>query len=119
VLVAWRATRESAHALSTALPLLQSAKEVHLVAAADPDDPVPPMSALRTFLRMHGIERMHEHHAPHDRHAGEALLALAARVDAGLLVMGAYGHSRARELVLGGATRTVLASATVPVWMAH
>lgn len=119
VLVAWRATRESAHALSTALPLLQSAKEVHLVAAADPDDPVPPMSALRTFLRMHGIERMHEHHAPHDGHVGEALLALAARVDAGLLVMGAYGHSRARELVLGGATRTVLASATVPVWMAH
>ncbi|SFQ60542.1 Nucleotide-binding universal stress protein, UspA family [Variovorax sp. OK605] len=119
VLVAWRATRESAHALSAALPLLQSAEEVHLVAAAGPDDPVPPMLALRIFLRMHGIERMHEHRTLQERNAGEALLRLATRVGAGLLVMGAYGHSRARELVLGGATRTVLADATVPVWMAH
>jgi nucleotide-binding universal stress UspA family protein len=51
--------------------------------------------------------------------AGEALLSLAADVGADLLVMGCYGHSRARELVLGGASRTVLRSMTLPVLMAH
>jgi nucleotide-binding universal stress UspA family protein len=51
--------------------------------------------------------------------AGKALLALAAEWQAGLLVMGAYGHTRLRELVLGGVTRTVLKSMTAPVLMAH
>jgi len=61
-----------------------------------------------------------EHRALEDgRHAGQALLSLAGKIGAGLIVMGGYGHSRARELVLGGATRTMLESATVPVWMAH
>ncbi|MET3494441.1 universal stress protein [Variovorax boronicumulans] len=119
VLVAWRPTRESARALCTALPLLQRAREVHLVACTDDGHDASPMSHLRDYLRLHGVERMKEHEAPQDRNVGEALLSLAERTGAGLLVMGAYGHSRARELVLGGATRTVLASATVPVWMAH
>jgi nucleotide-binding universal stress UspA family protein len=119
VLVAWRPTRESAHALTSALPLLRSAKEVHLVSSVDSEDPVPPMVRLRDYLHLHGIGQTHEHAALEDRHAGEALLSLAAQIGAGLIVMGAYGHSRARELVLGGATRTVLESATVPVWMAH
>jgi len=120
VLVAWRPTRESAHALTTALPVLQAAKEVHLVASADSEDPVPPMSRLRDYLRLHGIGQVQEHRALEDsRHSGEALLSLAGKIGAGLIVMGGYGHSRARELVLGGATRAMLESATVPVWMAH
>lgn len=76
-------------------------------------------SHLRDYLHLHGVGKTHDHEALDDRHAGEALLALAARIGAGLVVMGAYGHSRARELVLGGATRTVLESARVPVWMTH
>jgi len=119
VLVAWRATRESARALSTALPLLQSAREVHLVASADGGDDESSTSNLRDYLHLHGVGKTHDHEALDDRHAGEALLALAAQIGAGLVVMGAYGHSRARELVLGGATRTVLESARVPVWMTH
>jgi nucleotide-binding universal stress UspA family protein len=50
---------------------------------------------------------------------GEALLREAAKADADLLVMGGYGHSRLRELVLGGATRYILAKATMPVFMMH
>jgi nucleotide-binding universal stress UspA family protein len=119
VLLAWRPTRESAHALTTALPLLRTAKEVHLLASTDSEDPVAPTSRLRDYLRLHGVGQLREHEPLQDRHAGDALLSLAGQVGAGLIVMGAYGHSRTRELVLGGATRTVLESATVPVWMAH
>lgn len=122
VLVAWRGVRESARALETALPMLRSAQEVHLVASASGSDAEPgmAMSRLRDYLRLHGVRRTQEHKAPaEDRHAGEALLSLAQETGAGLIVMGAYGHSPARELVLGGATRTVLEWAAVPVWMAH
>ncbi|MBS79735.1 MULTISPECIES: universal stress protein [unclassified Variovorax] len=120
VLLAWRPTRESARALETALPLLQAAQEVHLAPFAHGDDFASSLSRLRGYLRLHGIGPVLEHRAPDEgRHAGEALLLLAEKTGAGLIVMGAYGHSPARELVLGGATRTVLESATIPVWMAH
>jgi nucleotide-binding universal stress UspA family protein len=89
-----------------------------------PSDFVPSVGdqagALEDYLRLHGVE------APIQRRAavpsgepGEGLLSLAADAGADLLVMGCYGHSRTRELVLGGATRTVLQSMTLPVLMAH
>jgi len=120
VLLAWKPTRESAHALSAALPFLQAAKRVHLVSAYESEadtQPVPPQPA--EYLRLHGIERVHEHRWLDDSDAGDGLLSLAADTGADLIVMGCYGHSRARELVLGGATRTMLQSMTVPVLMAH
>ncbi|BEP65040.1 universal stress protein (plasmid) [Variovorax sp. V213] len=121
VLVAWRSTREAANALATALPLLRNAKQVHLVGTADesPGGLAPAMAQVRSYLLMHGVGQMHEHPPLDARYPGKALLSLAGNVGADLLVMGCYGHSRARELVLGGVTRTVLDSATVPVWMAH
>ena len=54
-----------------------------------------------------------------DAEAGRVLLSLAAEVGADLLVMGCYGHSRTREIMLGGATQTVLRDMTLPVLMAH
>ena len=121
VLVAWRSTREAASALATATPVLCGATQLHLVCAAEdgPGDPLSGMAAVRDCLRMRGIERVHEHGLVEARNPGKALLSLAAEVGADLIVMGCYGHSRARELVLGGVTRTVLESATLPVWMAH
>lgn len=121
VLVAWKPTRESAHAVSSAIPFLLRAQCVHLVAADDADTSAADQAdALEDFLRLHGVK------APIQRHAtvpagapGEGLLSLAADIGADLLVMGCYGHSRTRELVLGGATRTVLQSMTLPVLMAH
>ncbi|WP_041946819.1 universal stress protein [Variovorax paradoxus] len=121
VLVAWRFTREAANALATAAPVLRKAKQVHLVCATEEGagDPAPAMAAVRNCLLTHGVGRVQEHRSLEARYPGQALLSLAGDVGADLIVMGCYGHSRARELVLGGVTRTVLESATLPVWMAH
>jgi len=73
-----------------------------------------------TTLRIVGTLRMDAARHPDDPNdAGELLLSRAADLGADLLVMGCYGHSRAREFVLGGATRTVLATMTLPVLMSH
>lgn len=120
VLVAWKPTREAARAVTGAQPFLRSAKRVHAVCAdAHGSDEDEALARLDQYLRLHGVEALREHHSLPGSDAGNGLLSLAADVDAELLVMGCYGHSRARELVLGGATRTVLESMTLPVLMAH
>jgi nucleotide-binding universal stress UspA family protein len=120
VLVAWKPTRESARALTAALPFLQEAKQVYLVCAEENADYMEstPLQ-VPEYLRLHGIEHVREHQWLSERDAGNELLALAAETGAEMIVMGCYGHSRARELVLGGATRTVLESMTAPVLMVH
>jgi len=119
-LVAWKNTRESARALSAALPFLRRCERVHVVAWQEGGDEEreTPLDIER-YLFLQGIDiRMHRgERAPES--IGDALLSLAADTSADLLVMGCYGHTRAREWVLGGATRTVLQSMTVPVLMAH
>lgn len=117
-LVAWKPTRECARALAAAIPFLQKARHVHLVEEDGAEWQSVPID-VRDYLRLHGIERVHEHARLTPDSAGEALLSIASDCDADLLVMGCYGHSRARELLLGGATRTVLDSMTLPVLMAH
>lgn len=113
VLVAWKPTREAALALSAALPLLQGNAEVQVVGyGCDPAE-------LRPLLLRHGIEASFFNEGPDDSHVGEGLLSLTADFGADLLVMGCYGHARRRELVLGGASRTVLQAMMLPVLMAH
>lgn len=120
VLIAWKPTREAARAVSCALPLLRGATRIHVSAEPEPDTSAAGPAALESYLRLHGIQARVERHGPVPSDmAGEGLLSLAADVGADLLVMGCYGHSRARELVLGGASRTVLKSMTLPVLMAH
>ena len=122
VLVAWNAGQDAARALSDALPLLQRAKSVEVV-AFDPETSATghgprPGADIALYLARHGVKATAaQQHAGFD--VGEQILSRAADADADLIVMGAYGHSRARELVLGGATRTVLESMTVPVLMSH
>ncbi|HET7867741.1 MAG TPA: universal stress protein [Burkholderiaceae bacterium] len=120
VLVAWQACREAARALDAALPLLQGAREVHVVTWSDDDAGlVLQQQEVADHLALHGVHgvRCHRGQVPLD--AGTALLTLCEGLGADLLVMGCYGHSRARELVLGGASRTVLRDARLPVLMAH
>ncbi|HEX6018044.1 MAG TPA: universal stress protein [Burkholderiaceae bacterium] len=113
--VAWKESREAARALTAALPLLRMAKTVQVGVEATSDD----HAALRQYLQRHGIQaRFHTINA-RPAEAGAMLLSLAADLGADLMVMGCYGHSRARELVLGGASRTVLESMTVPVLLTH
>lgn len=117
-LVAWKPTRECARALAASIPFLQNARHVHLVEEDGGELQSIPVE-VRDYLHLHGIERVHEHARLARDDAGEQLLSIASDCDADLLVMGCYGHSRARELLLGGVTRTVLESMTLPVLMAH
>lgn len=116
-LVAWKESREAARALSAAIPLLHKAGSVHVAVDAHTTD--AHRTLLRQFLQRHGVEAQFHALASPAPQAGEALLTMRAEIGADLMVMGCYGHSRGRELILGGATRTVLNSMTVPVLMAH
>jgi nucleotide-binding universal stress UspA family protein len=120
VVVAWDGGRAAARAVRDALPVLRLAQQVAILTVTE-DKPMAPasLSALITFLNGHGIAVAH-HDVRCDQLAiGEALQRDALAHDAGLLIMGAYGHHRLREFVLGGATRTVLANLRLPVLMSH
>jgi nucleotide-binding universal stress UspA family protein len=121
VLVAWKATRDAARAVSAAIPLLQSARQVHVALWADDGaaDTKTAGASIEAYLRCHGVAPTLHHGGRATREIGEHLLSLAADLGVDLMVMGSYGHTRAREWILGGATRTVLHSMTVPVLMAH
>jgi nucleotide-binding universal stress UspA family protein len=123
VLVAWNGGREAARAIGDALPLLERAKRIDVLAV---DDDAQPGVAERLagarlggWLRAHGITATVARHEVRDIGVGEWLLDRAADLGSDLIVMGGYGHARMRELVLGGVTRTVVRAMTVPVFMAH
>jgi len=117
VLIGWKPCREAARAVSAALPLLQRASRIHVALEAGNH---AAGKHLQAWLQAHGVEAPLEQHAAlGSASPGDALLSLASDTDSDLLVMGCYGHSRAREWVLGGVTRTVLASMTLPVLMAN
>lgn len=120
-LVAWNDSRESARALADALPMLAKVDEVHLVqfdSAAEASASPRRLEAVRQWLAWHGVDAQ-VHQEASDIDVGNALLSRAADFGAGLIVMGAYGHSRWSERMLGGASRTLLSSMTVPVLMSH
>jgi nucleotide-binding universal stress UspA family protein len=121
VLVAWKPTPESARAVTAALPFLQRAQQVHLAVwdETQGSGDAPATLAIEAFLRHHGVGHKVHHGGRPSSDLGELLLSLAADVQADLLVMGCYGHGRARESVLGGVTRTVMRSMTLPVLMVH
>jgi nucleotide-binding universal stress UspA family protein len=113
VLVAWNGSREATRAVHDALPLLREAKRVVLSTVGD--EAATTLEAAAAMLRRHGLAVQAHKLDELDGNAGEVLLAQAAAHAADLLVMGAYGHTRLRELVFGGATRHVLREATLPV----
>ena len=116
VLVAWDGSAAAARALGDAMPLLAGAKRVELVTVGATDNERPSANAARHLAR-HGIPA--DARVLPDGDVSAALLSYAADVEADLLVMGGYGHSRFREVVLGGATRGILESMTLPVFMSH
>ena len=120
VLIGWNATPQAARTVTAALPWLRIARRVQVMEFAGSAAPHHAGDLdIVHFLRLHGIEStlQRDHAAPTD--AGEVLLSFASVIGADLLVMGCYGHHRTRELVLGGASRTVLGAMTLPVSMAH
>ena len=120
VLIAWKGTAEAARAVAAALPWLLQAEQVDIACTlARRDDERTGAAVLEAWLRRCGVQAPVRTHALAGTGIGEALLALAAERRSDLLTMGCYGHSRARELVLGGVTRTVLREMSLPVLMAH
>ena len=123
VTLAWDAGREAARAASDAMPFLVRAEHVTVMAVNPHDGSADhgevPGADIALFLARHGVKaEVHQTESP-DISVGDELLSRIADDGSDLLVMGAYGHTRLRELVLGGVTRSILEQMTVPVLMSH
>jgi nucleotide-binding universal stress UspA family protein len=118
--VAWNGSREAARAVADALPLLAAAERVSiLMVRPEPGARgAPPGADVLHHLGRHGV-RVEPVRIDDEGEVGALLLARCAAAGVDVLVMGSYGHSRLRELVLGGATRTVLHETTLPVLLSH
>jgi nucleotide-binding universal stress UspA family protein len=120
-LVAWNAGREATRALTDAIPLLREAEQVHVV-AFNPEGTAHGAvigADIGLYLARHKVPVEVAYHRADDIDVGNQLLSRVADLGIDLIVMGAYGHSRMRELVMGGATRTILESMTAPVLLSH
>jgi nucleotide-binding universal stress UspA family protein len=123
VMVSWNASREAARAVSSAMPILRRAEEVQVTTFnARPGRGGHgdlPGADIATFLARHGVKANVSGSTSKDVDIGNMILSRADDFQCDLIVMGGYGHSRAFEFVMGGATRTLLESMTVPVLFAH
>ncbi|MBS0222610.1 MAG: universal stress protein [Proteobacteria bacterium] len=123
VLLCWNGRREAGRAAAGALPLLEKAEEVSVLTITasgdEKEESAQSAAELVTWLGRHGVKASLVHDSADDSDIGDIILSRAADSSIDLIVMGLYGHSRMREMVMGGASRTVLASMTVPVLMAH
>ena len=123
VLIGWDGSDHAARAVRNALPILKSAKSVKVLCV----DPKPgvrglgdlPGADLARYLASHGVNAEADHYKSEGKGVGVVLLNEAANIGADMIVVGGYGHSRLGELILGGATNTLLDSMTVPVLFAH
>ena len=120
VMLCWNGTREAARAATGALPILKQADKV-IILLIDPrnDGDEQPGVSIARWLGRHGVKAVVQRDTAAESSVGGVILSRAADQDADLIVMGLYGHSRMREWVLGGASRTLLASMTVPLLVAH
>jgi nucleotide-binding universal stress UspA family protein len=126
VLLAWNASREATHAARDALPLLKAARKVTVLVvdgrlhgvAREPHGQEPGAD-VAAWLARHDVKVEVVRDTSGDIDVGSAILSRVSDLDVDLVVMGIYGHSRLRELVLGGASRTMLGQMTVPVLIAH
>jgi len=121
VIVAWDFSREAARALSDALPLLTLSHEVRIVTVFGEKhlETTATTADVEHFLTRHQIKYSLNRIAFEGGDIGRFLMDYAEGVDADLLVMGAYGHSRLREFVLGGATRAMLRDPRLPILLSH
>ena len=123
VVIAWNGSREACRAVYDSLPLLKQAQQVIVMAVNPVSDARAhgdlPGADLATYLAHHGVKVEVRADPGAVVSIGDELLSRIADLNADLLVMGAFGHTRAHEWVFGGVTRTILQSMTVPVLMSH
>ncbi|QDQ81095.1 universal stress protein [Paraburkholderia megapolitana] len=124
VMVAWDGSREATRAIHDALPFIRRARKTTVVIINEAKSGALANriagSDIAAFTARHGVNvEVHDVELAHGEAIGDVLLSQAADLGADLLVMGCYGHARWHELVMGGVTRTILKSMTVPVLMSH
>lgn len=119
VAVAWNGSLEAARAVGAGLPVLARAREVTVVAAGPGEAVESAAGEAARYLAWHGIEAATRVIRPRAEATGPAILEEVQRLDADLLIMGAYTHSRFRQMIFGGVTRHVLTQAALPVLVAH
>jgi nucleotide-binding universal stress UspA family protein len=120
VLACWDGSRTAARAIGDAMPFLERAKAVEVVIVAEERKSEEMTGAnMSAHLVRHGVAASVKRIAKGDIAIQDALLSYAADSGADFMVMGGYGHSRLREFILGGVTRGILASMTLPVLMSH
>jgi nucleotide-binding universal stress UspA family protein len=120
VLIAWNGSTEQTRAIAFAMPLLEQAERVKvLTIPGGAGVPGPSGEQLTRSLQRNGIPATPLTVELDGRSTGETVLATAASHDCDLLIKGAYTQSRLRQLIFGGATRHILANATLPVFLAH
>ena len=117
ICIAWNGTAESAAAVQAAIPWMQRAEAVRVLFADEYQRRGPGAAEMASYLALHDIRAETVQFRPLERDVGRGLLAAARDFGADLLAMGAYSHSRLRQLILGGVTRHVLEHATIPVMM--
>ena len=119
IAISWNGSAQSARAVSSALPLIKKASEV-IVFTIDSDQTSSARAPeLVSYLKWHGVDAHMRTLEAQGNAVGKELLREAGAANVGLLVMGAYTHSRMRQLILGGVTRHVLENSTIPLFMAH
>ncbi len=119
IAVAWNGSVEAVRAIAAAMPLLRRADKVAVFAAREVEDEALSPAEIAAYLAWHGIEAEQHGFTASGRGVGEALHEQVRKMDADLLVMGAYTHSRLRQLILGGVTRYMLNNADMPLLLSH
>lgn len=119
VVIGWNGSREAARAVFDSLPLLKRARTIHVISVDCPRSESLRGEGIVDALDAHGIKVVVTPVESGGETAGHVLLRKAAETGAGLVVIGAYGHSRLREFILGGVTRTVLRDMKCPVLLSH
>lgn len=119
VVIAWNDSREVARAVAASLPFLAAAADVCVLCAMMDNYCPIECAKIEDYFACHGIKAEAIVFGATRRSVSKALLQKAAELEANLLIMGCYGHSHLREVMLGGVTRDVLTHARLPILMAH
>jgi len=123
VAIGWNGSREAARAVFDSLPILKRVKTAYVICVDPPGErrqaQSPPGEELVRSLKLHGVKAQASLLSTDGEDLGDVLLRKAMDLGAGLLVIGAYGHSRLSEFILGGVTRTVLRRMRCPVLISH
>lgn len=123
ILVAWNASREAARTVKDAMPILTVADYVEVILVNPPQYEADNINihgkSVESFLLQHGIKPKLEVKIDSKVNTGDAIIARAAETGADIIVMGAYGHSRLREIILGGVTRKLLRQMEIPIFISH